>query len=73
MNDHYSETRRLSDAITALAATITEIMTGKLRAVGDGHERTLRGIGDEIALKSAEPLMTVKQLAKHLRITPAHG
>lgn len=43
MNNQYSETKRLSDAITNLAATIAE----RMRVVADGQEQMLREIGQQ--------------------------
>jgi excisionase family DNA binding protein len=71
--NNISDTKRLADAVTALAATPTEIMTEKLRAISLGQEQTFRTMGQEteqkIAHRTIEPVLTKKQMAKHFGIT----
>jgi hypothetical protein len=61
MNNN-SDTKRLADAVTALAATLTEIMAEKLRAIAEIQEQ-------KIAHKTIEPLMSRQQLAEHFGVS----
>ena len=61
MND-LSESKRLADAINALAVTMTEIMTERLRAVAEGQEG---GIG----IRMAEPLIDKRVVASRMGFT----
>jgi excisionase family DNA binding protein len=56
------DTKRLADAVTALAVTWTEIMTEKLRAIAEIQEQ-------KIAHKTIEPLMSRQQLAEHFGVS----
>jgi excisionase family DNA binding protein len=59
--DGYSDTQRLAKAVTALAATLTEILTERVRELGEIQER-------RIALKTTETLMTRREAAAHFRV-----
>jgi DNA-binding transcriptional MerR regulator len=66
-------TKRLADAVVALAATMTEILTDKLRTFSDGQEHRLKIITQaeeqKIALNTIERLLNSKQIAKHLGVS----
>ena len=62
MNNNYSDTKRLADALTAVATTLTEILTEKLRVIGQETER-------KVALKMADAMLTKQEIAKHFGIT----
>lgn len=61
MNDA-SETKRLADAINALALTMTEIMTERLRAATDLQ-------GHKIANSMFDPMLTKREVAARLRFS----
>ena len=57
-----SDTKRLADALNALALTMTEIMMERLRAATDLQEH-------KIANQLIDPMLTKKELAVRLHIT----
>lgn len=57
----YSDTKRLADAINALAVTMTQIMAERLRVVGEELEQ-------RIAHHTLEPMLTKEQAAKHFQV-----
>ena len=57
-----SDTKRLADAVTAFAATLTEIITEKLQTIAKIQEQ-------KIAHKTIEPLLSRKQLAEHFGVS----
>ena len=57
-----SDTKRLADAINALALTMTEIMTERLRAATDLQEH-------KIANKMIDPMLNKRELAARMRFS----
>jgi hypothetical protein len=58
MNNNYSDTKRLADALAAVATAFTEILTEKAHAIGRETER-------RVALKMADAMLTKREVAKH--------
>jgi excisionase family DNA binding protein len=57
-----SDTKRLADAINALALTVTEIMTERLLAATDLQEQ-------KIASRMIDPMLTKREVAARLRFS----
>jgi excisionase family DNA binding protein len=62
MNNNYSDTKQLADALTTFATTLTGILTRKLEVIGEELER-------KVALKTADAMLTKPEVAKHFGIT----
>jgi len=62
MNNNYSDTKQLADALTTFATALTKILTQKLEVIGEGLER-------KVALKAADAMLTKDEIAKHFGIT----
>lgn len=60
--DNTTDTKRLADAINALALTMTEIMTERLRAATDLQEH-------KIANKMIDPMLNKREIAARLRFS----
>jgi len=59
------ETKRLTDAIDALASVIAEIITERVRNLEAESDRRIR----ELPAKVVDPVLTKKELAQRLRIS----
>jgi excisionase family DNA binding protein len=62
MNNNYSDTKQLADALTAFATTLTVILTPKLEVIGEELVR-------KVALKAADAMLTKPEVAKHFGVT----
>lgn len=63
MND-IAETKRLAEAINALASVIAEIITDRVKHLEEASERKIK----ELPVLAADPVLTKKELAERLRI-----
>jgi len=59
--NNISDTKRLADTIDALAVTLMEIMTEKLKAVAEAQAR-------KIVSQTVEPMVTKRQVAEHFKV-----
>ena len=62
MNNDYSDTKQLADALTTFSTTLTEILTRKLEVIGEELER-------KVALKTADAMLTKPEVAKYFGVT----
>jgi excisionase family DNA binding protein len=62
MNNDYSDTKQLADALTTFATRLTVILTRKLEVIGEELER-------KVALKAADAMLAKPEVAKHFGIT----
>jgi excisionase family DNA binding protein len=57
-----SDTKRLADAINALAVTMTEIMTERMRMIAEDQKR-------KIGQRMIDPLLNKREIAQRLRFS----
>jgi len=62
MNNDYSDTKQLADALANFATTLTVILTRKLEVTGEELER-------KVALKTADAMLTKPEVAKYFGVT----